>query len=205
MAMNSARLFALSALARRGPMHGYQIRREANLDRTDLWTDIKAGSLYNVLHRMEREGLVEVLRTERDGNPPERTVYGIAQQGRQELVSLRDAALRDVRLPPDPVDLALQYTPDLSEEHLTGAFGARRQAVAAQLAMFEQEHRTAAQYLTGLEPLAFEHVVLRLRAELAWHDAVLQQLPKLLAGRQPPARLAEPVPDPSPELDWREP
>jgi len=45
--------------------------------RTDLWTDIKPGSLYNVLHRMEKEGFVEVVRIEREGNPPERTVYGI--------------------------------------------------------------------------------------------------------------------------------
>jgi DNA-binding PadR family transcriptional regulator len=179
--MNSTRLFALSALARGGPAHGYQIRRAARLDRTELWTDVKPGSLYNALHRMEAEGLVAVVRTEREGNPPERTVYTITTQGRQELIAHRDAALRDVRLHPDPVDLALQYTPDLAEEELAAAISARREGLAAQLLMLEQEFQTAEPHLVGIEPMTFEHSLVRLRAELAWHDLLLARLPKLLA------------------------
>ncbi len=177
--MNSARLFALSALARRGPMHGYQIRREAKQDRTELWTDIKPGSLYNVLHRMEREGLVEVVRTERDGGSPERTVYAVTERGRQELVRQRDAALRTVRVAPDPLDLALQYTPDLSLDGLTAAIDIRRQALATLLATYEREQRTAGPYLEGLEPMVFEHVLTRIRADLRWHEDLLHELPKL--------------------------
>ncbi len=161
-------------------MHGYQIRRAAKLDRTELWTDVKPGSLYNALHRMGREGLVEVVRTEREGNPPERTVYAITMEGRQELVAQRDAALRDTRLCPDPIDLALAYTPDLAEEELAAALGARRQAIAAQLAMLEQEYQTAAPHLVGVEPMTFEHSLVRLRAEVGWHDALIEELPKLL-------------------------
>ncbi|RBQ20675.1 PadR family transcriptional regulator [Spongiactinospora rosea] len=181
--MNSARLFVLSILARRGPMHGYQIRQEAKLDRTELWTDIKPGSLYNVLHRMEQVNFVEVVRTERGGggNSPERTVYAITDEGRAELLIQRDAALRDVRVRPDPVDLALQYVPDLSEQELRDAIDARRQALLANLAMMQQEHRTARPYLTGLEPMLFEHNLARLRAEIAWHEALLEELPTLLA------------------------
>jgi DNA-binding PadR family transcriptional regulator len=189
MAVNSTRLFALSALARGGPMHGYQIRRAAKVDRTELWTDVKPGSLYGALHRMAGEGLVEVVRTEREGNPPERTVYAITTAGRAELTAQRDAALRDVRLRPDPVDLALQYTPDLAEEELTAAIAARRGLLAAQLALLEQERQTAAPHLTGLEPVTFDHSLVRLRAELAWHDALLEQLPKLLSApdTEPPS------------------
>jgi DNA-binding PadR family transcriptional regulator len=180
MPVNGTRLFALSALARGGPMHGYQIRRAAKLDRTELWTEVKPGSLYGALHRMAGEGLVEVVRTEREGNPPERTVYAITTAGRQELIAQRDAALREVRLRPDPVDLALQYTSDLANEELAAVIAARRQAIAAQLAMLEQELQKAGPHLVGLEPMTFHHSLARLRAELAWHDQLLEQLPKLL-------------------------
>lgn len=177
-------------------MHGYDIRRAAKLDRTELWTDVKPGSLYNALHRMAAEGLVEVVRTERAGNPPARTIYAITEQGRQELIAQRDAALRHVRLMPDPVDLALQYTPDLSEEELTAALQVRRTAVASQLAIFENERQNAGPYLVGLEAITFEHSLLRLRAELAWHDALLAQLPAALATTQsaPTAAGAPPAP-----------
>jgi len=182
--MNSTRLFALSALARRGPMHGYQIQQAAKADRTELWTDIKPGSLYNAVHRMADEGLLEVVRTERQGNPPARTIYGITPAGRQELIAQRNASLREVGIRPDPVDLALQYTPDLAEEEFTGAIGGRRQVLAAQLAMLEQELAIATPYLVGLETMTFEHSLVRLRAELSWHDALLEALPKLLAQRE---------------------
>jgi DNA-binding PadR family transcriptional regulator len=174
--VNSTRLFALSALARGGQMHGYQIRRAAQLDRTELWTDVKPGSLYNVLRRLADEGLVEVVRTEKVGNPPERTVYTITTDGRRELVKQRDRAIREVTLLPDPVDLALQYTPDLSTEQLCEVFGARRGAVAEQVALFEHEYETARPDLVGLEDLIFEHCLTRLRAELDWHDQVLARL-----------------------------
>jgi len=176
MDVSSSRLFTLGALARGGPMHGYQIRRAAQLDRTELWTDVKPGSLYNVLRRMAEEGLVEVVRTEKVGNPPERTVYAITERGRRELVALRNAALRAVRLAPDPVDLAFQYTDDLAPEQLAETIAARRAAVAEQVALFEAEFRTAAPDLVGLEPLIFEHCLARLRAELAWHDTVLRTI-----------------------------
>jgi len=179
MAVNSTRLFALSALARGGPMHGYQIRRAARLDRTELWTEVKPGSLYGALHRMAGEGLVEVVRTEREGNPPERTVYAITPAGRHELIAQRDAALREVMVRPDPVDLALQYTLDLAEDELVAVIAARRDALAARLVMLEQERQKAGPHLVGLEPMTFEHTLVRLRAELAWHEELLEQLPTL--------------------------
>jgi DNA-binding PadR family transcriptional regulator len=171
----SSRLFALSILARRGPMHGYQIRRAAQLDRTELWTDVKPGSLYSVLRRMAGDGLVEVVRTEKVGNPPERTVYAITERGRAELVALRQAALRTVRLQPDPVDLALQSA-DPVTDGLVEAVAARRRAVADQLSLFRAEFDAARPDLVGLEPWIFEHCLVRLRAELDWHDALLRDL-----------------------------
>lgn len=162
-------------------MHGYQIQQAAKVDRTELWTDVKPGSLYNALHRMAEEGLLEVVRTERQGSSPARTVYGITPAGRHELVAQRNASLRQVGIHPDPLDLALQYVPDLAEEELAGAIGVRRQVLAAQLAMLEQELTIAAPYLVGLEAMTFEHSLVRLRAELSWHDALLEALPKLLA------------------------
>jgi DNA-binding PadR family transcriptional regulator len=179
--MNQTRLFVLGALHRGGPMHGHQIRREAQVDRTELWADVKTGSLYGSLHRLATEGVIEVVRTEQDGNLPARTVYGITADGRRELAAQRDEALRNTRLRPDPVDLALQNTGDLAEEELRVVIEDRRQALAAQLTAWEHQWEAAKPYLKGLEPMTFEHTLLRLRAELAWHDKLLTQLPKLLA------------------------
>ncbi|MGR6918848.1 PadR family transcriptional regulator [[Actinomadura] parvosata] len=186
--MSDARMFVLGALLR-GPMHGHQIRRQAQLDRTELWTDIKVGSLYGALHRLVAEGAIEVVRTEQ-GAGPARTVYALTQAGREEFIALRDRALREVRLRPDPVDLALHYADDLTEQDLRALIGARRDALVARLTAWLHQREQAEPYLRGLEPMTFDHTTARLRAEIAWHESLLEQLPGLLAadGRaRPPA------------------
>jgi DNA-binding PadR family transcriptional regulator len=169
-------LFILGRLAKDGPMHGHQIRRAAQVDHTELWTDVKPGSLYGALHRMAADGVVEVVRTEQEGNMPPRTVYAITAEGREELAEHRDAALREIRLQPDPVDLALQYLQDLSAAEVRTAMTARRDEIANKLQSWRALHAEALPHLTGLEPITFEHTLFRLEAELAWHTRFLDRL-----------------------------
>lgn len=178
--MNATRLFILGSLARGGPMHGHQIRRAAQVDHSELWADVKPGSLYAALKRMAGEGSIEVLRTEQDGNLPPRTIYAITDDGRAELHALRDVGLRETRLQPDPVDLALQYTGDLSEADLRAVIESRRQSLKSQLSSWESLRSSADQYLEPIERVTFDHVFVRLNAELAWHDTLLSELPNLL-------------------------
>lgn len=181
--MNSTRLFILGALARGGDMYGHQIRRAAQVDRTELWTDIKQGSLYGALHRMAGEGVIEVVRTEQEGNMPARTVYAITPAGREELVAIRDQALRQTGLRPDPVDLALQNAQDMSEDELRSVLENRRATIAADLASWKHLRETAAPHLTAIESMGFSHTLLRLEAELAWHEESLKVLPAVFASR----------------------
>lgn len=162
-------------------MHGHQIRRAAQTDRTELWANVKPGSLYGALHRMENEGIVEAVRTEQEGKRPARTVYEITEAGRGELAAHRDEALREAQLRPDPVDLALHFTEDLSEAALRSALEGRRGSLASQLASWRQVRESADPYLSELEKMTFRHTMVRLEAELAWHEELLAKLPSLLA------------------------
>jgi len=167
-------------------MYGHQIRREAQVDRTELWTDIKHGSLYGALHRMAAEGVIAKVRTEQEGNMPARTIYQITEAGIAELVAIRDQALRDTRLRPDPVDLALQNAADMSEDELRSVLEQRRAAIAADLAAWRHLHDTAAPFLTPIEDIAFRHSVMRVETEVAWHDEFLNALPKIYQLSDPP-------------------
>ena len=161
-------------------MHGHQIRQTAQTDRTELWTDVKVGSLYGALHRMEAEGVIETVRTEQQGNLPARTVYAITEDGGLELESLREAALRDTRLRPDPVDLALQLSSDMGEEELRAVIEDRHRKLTAELQSWQRLREAATPHLHGLEPLGFDHTLVRLRAEITWHETLLEELPRLL-------------------------
>lgn len=171
----------LGALAKHGPLYGHQLRRDARLDRTHLWSEVRPGSLYGALHRMAAEGLIEPLRVEQQGQLPARTVYGITAEGLRELRALRAEALQEVRLPPDPVDLAVTMSGQLDEDTLRGYFEDRVRTLAAQAAMSVHQRERSRPDQTVAEDLVVEHLRLRIKAELDWHQQVLDSLGKLTA------------------------
>ena len=72
----------LSALAA-GPQHGYAIAQGIN-KRTNNSLKFKQGTLYPVLHTLERDGLVSGEWQHEAGERP-RLVYAITEAGRAEL------------------------------------------------------------------------------------------------------------------------
>ncbi|MCX4992114.1 MULTISPECIES: PadR family transcriptional regulator [unclassified Streptomyces] len=67
------------------PMHPYEIARTLRRQGKDTSTKINYGSLYTVVQNLEKHGFVEVTDVERQGNRPERTIYGITEAGREEM------------------------------------------------------------------------------------------------------------------------
>jgi DNA-binding PadR family transcriptional regulator len=177
--VNPTRLFVLGALERHGPMYGHQIRRDARIDRTELWSEVKPGSLYSALHRLQAEGLIEPVRTEQQGNLPARTVYAITSEGRRELTALREDALREVTMRPDPVDLALAMSADLDEDTLRRYFASRRQALSGRAAVFARARAHSWPDQGPADDLIIEHAMARIETELRWHDMVLDRIGKL--------------------------
>lgn len=157
-------------------MHGHKILASAQLDRVELWADVKPGSLYGALRRMADEGVVEVVRTEQEGNLPARTVYGITDKGRTELVSLIRSVLADTRLRPDPIQLVLLHGGELGPDELRTAVQGRHAAYAEQLGFWRNLRAEAEPYLTRLEAVAFDYTLMQLETELAWHDRLLAEL-----------------------------
>ncbi|HEY3363517.1 MAG TPA: PadR family transcriptional regulator [Symbiobacteriaceae bacterium] len=77
----STATLALSLLSR-SPMHGYQLVKELEAKSKGVLT-FKEGTLYPVLHALEREELITA-HWEADGGR-ERKVYHLAERGRDEL------------------------------------------------------------------------------------------------------------------------
>ncbi|WP_031486694.1 PadR family transcriptional regulator [Streptomyces bicolor] len=67
------------------PMHPYEIAQTLRSQGKDASTKTNYGSLYTVVQNLEKHGFVEVAGVERQGNRPERTVYGLTEAGREEM------------------------------------------------------------------------------------------------------------------------
>ena len=174
-------MFILGTLAQSGPLHGHQIRQQAQADHTELWADVHVGSLYGALKRLANEGLVREVRTERVGNRPERTVYEITPDGRRALTVLREQALREFDHHNDPFDLALTQSRDLPEEVL--ALIAENRLAGLRVAESSMRHRaeTADIYLNEAERMVLRHQLERAAAEIRWHEELIARMPKIAA------------------------
>lgn len=179
--VSAIRLFILGTLAASGPLHGHQIRHQAQADRTDKYTDIQVGSVYGALKRMAREGLVREVRTERVGNRPERTVYEITPGGRQALSAIRDGILHKISLPHDPFDLALKEARDMAEEDLAQIVAGRLAALRAEELSLRHQTERADPYLNEAERMLTRHIIDRTATEVRWHEELLSRMPKIAA------------------------
>jgi len=179
--MSSIRLFILGTLAATGPLHGHQIRQQAQNDRTETWADVQVGSVYGALKRLASEDLIREVRTEKVGNRPERTVYEITPEGRRSLAAIHETALRELDRHHDPFDLALAQARAVPEEHLEQIVQNRIGALKVQLETQRHAAEAADPYVNEAERLVIQHLIARTEAEIRWHTEVAARLPKIAA------------------------
>jgi DNA-binding PadR family transcriptional regulator len=162
----------LALLAQR-PRHPYQLHRFV----VDTHKDYISGlprSLYHAVDRLAKDGLIEPVETNREGRGPERTVYRVTDEGRDELAH----RLRRMLERPDP-DTRVMYAatsligvldPAEAERCLRARAAALEGAVAA------AEAALATLDLPRVLLLETEYARTLHTAELAWVRAVLDDL-----------------------------
>lgn len=196
---------ALGTLARYGPRHGHEIRRLAEVTNVGEWGGVSVGALYRELRAMEREALVEPVRTEQMGRRPARTVYAITSEGRLELTMLREQAVRGIPAAPNPLAVALTFTGIGDAAELGDWLQGRRDtlAVAAGQLAAERERLVAGGHLDPAAAAVMYRAQLHAETEVRWHD----EFSRVLAGLPPeqgtgtPAAESPPGPDSAPAQD----
>jgi DNA-binding PadR family transcriptional regulator len=68
------------------PMHPYEMAQVLRTRNIEARANVKPGSLYHAVERLEAHGHIEVVDTQREGRRPERTVYGVTEAGRDAFV-----------------------------------------------------------------------------------------------------------------------
>jgi len=85
---------------------------------------------------------------------------------------------------PDPFDLVITRVHPDHVDDLPTILEARIGSLNAMLTEWEAHAATIDRYLTAGEKLVMKHRADRLRAEIAWHNELLEMLPTITAGER---------------------
>jgi DNA-binding PadR family transcriptional regulator len=168
---------AVLVLLHEQPMHPYQMSATLKERRKEHSVKINYGSLYAVVESLLSRGLIEVRETVRSGNRPERTVYGITEAGRQEMVEWLSRLLSDPVKEFPQFEAALSLMPALPPDD---AIELLERRLAGQQAALEAGQKSMARARDAGMPRLFaiehEYELALLAAEVDFLAAFLADL-----------------------------
>lgn len=164
MELTPAELTVLGLVIER-PQHGYDLEQVIERRGIRQWADIGFSSIYYLLGKLEKRGLVEVPRA--PAAAKSRRVFHATAQGREVAARAVSAFVAEARPVADPLLVGLANLPLLSAEQYARALRERLTRVEARIADVE-----AAQQATPHLPLpareVFSYSLRLMEAERQW-------------------------------------
>jgi DNA-binding PadR family transcriptional regulator len=174
---NLLALAVLTSLAER-PMHPYEMAAEMRERGKDQSIKINWGSLYTVVQNLEKHGLIAAAGTSRQGRHPERTIYEISPQGRDELSDWLEELLAVPGREYTRFEAALSLMGILPPERVTHLLHQRARILEATIAGDEAVLAKLVESLPRVFVVEAEYRVALAKAELDWITSLLGDLEK---------------------------
>lgn len=174
--MTNAELAILSLVAEE-PRHGYQIERVIEERGMREWTEIGFSSIYYLLKKLEREGLIEG-HLEEAQRGPARKVYRPTPAGRQ---ALHEGVLTALSVPGrcyPPIQLGLANLPTVPPARAAAALRAYRRALSERLAHLRAKWERQRPLPYFVEAM-FDYSATMIQAESAWVDRFIAQIEEM--------------------------
>jgi DNA-binding PadR family transcriptional regulator len=186
MAIERSRLrsplaLAVLSLLHERPMHVYEMKTLMRERGHDNVVKLTGGSIYDMLERLEKAGLVKQARTSRHGRRPERTVYAISDDGELEVQDwIRDLISRPVNEYPEfAAALAFVLNLDRKEEViqlLEVRAGLLEADIAGREALVREAVKAYSAKLPRIVMIETEFQQAMRRAELTWVRKTAKEL-----------------------------
>lgn len=156
--------------------HGYEIQRFISLNQMSEWNNIKSGSIYYAIAKLERDGCIRMLEKEEQGEKKKQT-YEITQKGRQMLHEL---ALKEIKKPLQGISsekfLLYPIVANLSKQELILQIQNHITQLSSELdkiKVWKKEKETQSYYM---EIATLDYMESTIRAQMLWHELLLEHL-----------------------------
>lgn len=171
--MTNAEL-AILGLVVEEPRHGYEIEQVIEERGMREWTEIGFSSIYYLLKKLQREGLVEGTLEEAERGPA-RKVYRTTAAGREALVAGTLEALSVPKRCYSPLLLGLSHLPAIPPAGARAALEEYRAALVQRLQNVQEDWDRKRPLPYSVDAM-FDHSLTMVRTELRWVDEFMQRM-----------------------------
>ncbi len=172
--MTNAELVILSLVAEM-PRHGYEIEQTIEARGMRQWTEIGFSSIYYLLKKLEKEGLVESELIPTEGRGKARRIYTATESGRASLLASTLEALSQPQQCHPAILLGLGNLPIVpADQAQTALESYRAELEEKQAQIFAQVE--AQRPLPAHVELLFDYSLQMLAAEKKWVEAAIQKI-----------------------------
>jgi DNA-binding PadR family transcriptional regulator len=173
----SAVAVLLLALLHEQPMHPYQLHQTLVERGDSRLVRVTAGAVYHGIERLERDGLVEAVGTDRAGRRPERTTYRLTPTGRTAFAARLTSLLGDDHRDYPLFTVGLAEANELPLEDVCAQLARRLEREQDRLTGLESVHvKLRALGLPRRFMIDIEYDLARLRQHVEWLTTTLEEL-----------------------------
>ncbi len=172
---------ALLGLLAERPMYPYQVEGEVKERDMRCWTELSMSSIYKLLKKCERAGLVKRTNTISPENRL-RALYTISAKGRRALEEKIEALLSEPTHVRWPIDIGIYNLNLLPRQRVRAALGKYRAALEERVKGYRDLHKFLRD--AGCSPHRFEcatRPLFLLKGEIKWVDSYLSQMKRASA------------------------
>ncbi|WP_291414176.1 PadR family transcriptional regulator [Actinophytocola sp.] len=158
-------------------MHPYEMTQIMRERRVDYRVKLRPGSLYHTVERLEAQGIIEIVDTQRQGRRPERTVYGLTEPGRDMFVEQVRAMLGTPGQEYPQFPVALSAANELDQADAVEQLKMRVLSLRAQIAADQVviDHVLVTQ-LPAMYWIDYAYVHHQRQSELDWTERLIEDL-----------------------------
>ncbi|MBC8505754.1 MAG: PadR family transcriptional regulator [Anaerolineales bacterium] len=172
--MTNAELAILSLIAEKS-RHGYEIEQVIEARGMRDWTEVGFSSIYYLLNKLEKAGLIESRLEQAEGRGPARKVYQITENGQEAQINATLAALSEPVNSYPPFLLAMSNLPMLPPAQILPALNIYRNTLTERklelVAKVEQQSP-----MPGFVEAMFDYSINLIEAEMAWIERFITQV-----------------------------
>jgi len=172
--MTNAELAILSLIAEKS-RHGYEIEQVIEERGMRNWTEVGFSSIYYLLNKLEKAGLIESHLEQAEGRGPARKVYQITESGQEAQISATLAALSEPVNSYPPILLGMSNLPGLPRYQVLQSLEMYRDALKERMLdlITKVEQQSP---IPGFIEAMFDYSRNLIEAEMAWIEKFITQV-----------------------------